>query len=45
MGWREIRAIRAPAWPAQTIPGGGTEGAVEAPFDDNGERVLGLPKG
>jgi len=44
--WRDTIAVRAPALPAQAIPGGGSEGAVEAPFDIIiGERVLGLPKG
>src|SRR2546426_7261687 len=29
-----MAALRAPALPAQSNPGGGSEGAVEAPFDD-----------
>src|SRR5437660_2353626 len=29
----DLAPIRAPALPAQSIPGGGSEGAVEAPFD------------
>src|SRR2546425_564333 len=35
VGPRRGNAVRAPALPAHTSSGGGSEGAVEAPFDDH----------